>query len=142
MKAHKSNKQRREEIKAARREQRAARLQELEQQHAAMQAACRTAHQINRLARAGKSPFGHCVAVDYSKLVPYNSYGMTDFVLRGYYEDLPFTCTDCGAACVWTAERQRWWYEVAGGSQYSTARRGAACRAKERERKQAFGRPA
>ncbi|MDR1994778.1 zinc-ribbon domain containing protein [Azonexus sp.] len=142
MKTHKSNKQRREEIKSARRDLRASRLQELEQQRTAMKVACRTARYINRLARTGKSPFGHCVPVDYSKLVPNNSYGITDFARHGYYEDLPFFCVDCGAACIWTAERQRWWYEVVGGSQYSTARRCAACRAKERKRKQASGRPA
>ncbi|MDR2187166.1 MAG: zinc-ribbon domain-containing protein [Azonexus sp.] len=139
MKAPKSNQQRREEIKAARRERLALRLLELERQQAAMQAAWRAAR---RSKRAGKSIFGRRLAVDYEKLVPNNSYGMTDFARLGFYEDLPFICADCGAECIWTAERQRWWYEVAGGSQYTTAKRCAACRAKAREAKKAAGRPA
>jgi Probable zinc-ribbon domain len=52
-----------------------------------------------------------------------------------YYEDITFTCMDCGAVGVWTAARQKWWYEVAGGDIQTTARRCKACRAKERARR-------
>lgn len=62
--------------------------------------------------------------------------GAPDFIRRGYYQDLSFVCVDCGAACLWFAQRQKWWYEVAGGDLASTARRCAACRARARERRQ------
>lgn len=116
MNGFKSGKQRCAEIKAARRERRRTR-----------QSACRTATRF---------PSGPMVPVDYNKLMPNNSYGMSDFALRGYYVDQAFRCCDCGAECVWTAERQRWWYETAGGCQYAIAKRCRACRLRERERKQ------
>lgn len=78
---------------------------------------------------------GRLVAVDPSKLAPDNSYGVPDFVARGYYRDVLFRCADCGAPGVWSAERQKWWYEVAGGYVWSTARRCAACRARKREQR-------
>lgn len=115
MKCFKSGKQRRSEIKTARRVR-------------------RQAAPTNALPAC---PPGRWLAVDYDRLVPNNSYGQTDFAARGYYLDRPFRCVECGAACVWSAERQRWWYEVAGGSQYSTATRCAACRERERRRKAA-----
>ena len=52
-----------------------------------------------------------------------------------YYDDLPFTCKDCGKAEVWTASQQKWWYEVAGGQFETTAIRCRKCRAAERSRK-------
>ena len=120
MKTCKSGKQRAAEIKAARRVQR----------------------QRQCAGQARVWPAGPRVAVDCSRLVPNNSYGWPDFVQRGYYLDRVFRCRDCGVESLWTAERQRWWYEVAGGSQYSTAVRCAACRDKERQRKQAARRAA
>ncbi len=45
-----------------------------------------------------------------------------------YYEDKRFTCRDCGAECVWTAEQQQLWYERWGGPVQSTAIRCRACR--------------
>ncbi len=68
------------------------------------------------------------VAVNPEALAPFNSYGPPTFVKVGYYVDLPFTCQDCGKEEVWAAEQQKWWYEVAGGSIYSTAARCRACR--------------
>lgn len=117
MKAIKSGKQRRQEIKAAR-EKRAERYR-----------------QVQAAGRPVWRPAGRIVAVSPELLRPHNSYSDPDFVRRGYYVDMPFRCIDCGAECVWTAERQRWWYEVAKGDVFTTARRCAACRAKERERK-------
>ncbi|HUY87558.1 MAG TPA: zinc-ribbon domain-containing protein [Pirellulales bacterium] len=68
------------------------------------------------------------IVADASKQAPNNSY-----VGRSYYEDLPFVCEDCGKAEVWTARQQKWWYEVAKGSIYSTAKRCRACRKRWRE---------
>lgn len=78
----------------------------------------------------------HTAPVELSRLRPYNSYGDPDFVTRSYYQDLPFRCIDCSAEGVWTAERQKWWYEVAQGDVFTTARRCAICRARERLRKE------
>lgn len=81
------------------------------------------------------------------KLVPVNrakwhSYGRLLFISPPddsktpfHYEDLPFTCKDCGKQEIWTARQQKWWYEEIGGSIERTAARCAPCRAKERARK-------
>ncbi len=117
MKAYKSGKQRRQEIKTAR----------------------RTRHEqsaMHWLYDSPPMPPKNAIAVDPTWLRPSNSYGDPLFVRRGYYEDLPFRCIDCGTECVWTAKRQRWWYEVARGERFTTARRCAPCRAKERESKE------
>lgn len=108
----KSGKQRRAEIKAARlrREARAKVVQKL----------CRPLR---------------TVLVNPIEFAPNNSYGMTDFQSRGYYEDQPFRCRDCGADCVWKAEDQKWWYEVIKGFIYTMAVRCKTCRAAERQRK-------
>lgn len=120
MKSFKSGKQRRAEIQAARQR--------------------RQTSLASREAVAANPAPGRptaCVMVDPSRLRPNNSYSVADFVARGYYRDLAFRCVDCGAEGVWTAERQRWWYEVAGGDIFTTARRCAHCRAVERQRKAA-----
>lgn len=111
----KSNKQRRQEIKL-RRIQRAQR-----------QARRATARPVDR-------PIG-ATTVTPALLRPTTSYGVPDFVRRGYYQDLPFRCKDCGQAEIWTAERQRWWYEVAQGDVWTMATRCRACRERERTRK-------
>jgi hypothetical protein len=51
-----------------------------------------------------------------------------------YYLDIRFTCEDCGETSVWSAQDQRHWYEVAGGSPYSEPRRCADCRRKRKGR--------
>ena len=117
MKSFKSGKRRRAEMRAAR-------------QH-------RQVRQASREALAASPAPWACVAVDPSRLRPNNSYSVADFVARGYYRDIAFRCIDCGAEGVWTAERQRWWYEVAGGDVFTTARRCAHCRGVERQRKAA-----
>lgn len=111
----KSPKQRRQEIKTRR-------LQRAERQ------ACR----VN--ARPVDRPIG-TVAVTPSLLRPTTSYGIPDFVQRGYYQDRPFRCKDCGANEVWTAVQQRWWYEVAQGDVWTMAVRCRTCRQQERGRK-------
>jgi len=75
------------------------------------------------------------IPVDVQKLAPDGSYDTPDFAQRGGYIDVPFQCIDCGKSEVWTATQQKWWYEVAKGGVWTTARRCRNCRCKERERK-------
>ena len=111
----KSNKQKRLEldVKRRRREKRAA------------AAATRTHSPV---------PYG-TVPVNSTALRPYTSYGAPDFVTRGFYADHPFTCRDCGKEEIWTATRQKWWYEIAKGEVWAGAIRCRACRKRERGRK-------
>lgn len=73
--------------------------------------------------------------VNSALLGPNNSYGIPDYVERGYYLDKPFTCKDCGKQEVWSATQQKWWYELAKGDLWTIATRCRACRRHERERK-------
>ena len=75
------------------------------------------------------------IPVNEALLAPNNSYGVPDFVRRGYYIDLPFCCIDCGTEEIWTGTQQKWWYEVAKGFAYSAAIRCRSCRRKERDRR-------
>lgn len=68
------------------------------------------------------------IQADLTKQAPHNSYGGVPL----FYEDMPFSCVDCGKEDVWTAKQQQWWYEVAKGPIYSHAVRCRACRAKRR----------
>lgn len=68
------------------------------------------------------------IVADASQQAPNNSYSGLS-----YYQDQPFVCVDCGKADVWTARQQKWWYDVAKGSIYSTAKRCRACRKRRRE---------
>jgi hypothetical protein len=72
--------------------------------------------------------------VNPDRLARYNSYGVPDFVARGHYVDVSFRCAACGKEEVWTAAQQKWWFEVAQGYPYSTAKRCRVCRRKERDR--------
>jgi len=72
--------------------------------------------------------------VNEALLAPNNSYGAPQFVYRGYYLDLPFVCHGCGKEEVWTATQQKWWYEVAKGFAYSTAKLCRTCRREARAR--------
>ncbi|MBK8752969.1 MAG: zinc-ribbon domain containing protein [Candidatus Competibacteraceae bacterium] len=111
----KSNKQRRQEIKAQR-------LRRTERQIQIRRAAARP---VNR--PVGTEP------VTPALLRSNNSYGIPDFVQRGYYQDRPFRCKGCGVEEVWTAAQQRGWYEVAQGEVWTVRCR--PCRQQERERK-------
>lgn len=62
-------------------------------------------------------------------------YDRTEFMQRGTYVPVPFTCRGCGTAEIWTPLQQKWWYEVAKGNVFSTATLCRACRRLERERK-------
>jgi hypothetical protein len=70
-------------------------------------------------------PVGRRIKADLTKQTPNNSYSPPL-----YYEDVKFSCRDCGAECIWTAEQQRLWYEEWGGSVQSTAIRCRPCRQK------------
>jgi len=78
---------------------------------------------------------GNAVLVNREALAPYNSYGEPHFVARGYYVDQTFECARCDAVETWRAAQQKWWYEVAKGQVYSTARFCTKCRRKRREGK-------
>ena len=71
--------------------------------------------------------------VDPARIPPYpDVLRDSDGTYRDFFEDIGFTCRDCGAEAVWTAADQKWWFEVAGGSLYSRAARCATCRAARR----------
>ncbi|REK12234.1 MAG: hypothetical protein DWQ37_12625 [Planctomycetota bacterium] len=69
------------------------------------------------------------IPADLSQQAPNNSYSPPLF-----YVDQPFTCVDCGSDEVWTAEQQKWYYEVAKGPIQAMAIRCRDCRRKHRER--------
>lgn len=94
----------------------------------------RAADERRAVAKVGAARPVDAVVVNRAQLAPSNSYGAPAFVTRGTYLDAPFRCVDCGADEVWTATQQKWWYEVAKGFAYSTARRCRACRRAVRER--------
>jgi hypothetical protein len=114
----KSNKQRRAELKQSR-------LKQSERDESAAREAAREREKDSR----GSAP------VNRAALAPHNSYFDPDFAARGYYLDQPFTCVDCGKDEVWTATQQKWWYEVAKGDVFTTARRCRICRRRDRERR-------
>lgn len=111
-KSSKSNKQKRQELKAGRRSRAEKQAQRI------------------KATRAKTLPPG-TIPVDHSKLAPNNSYTIPP----DFYVDRPFTCRDCGKEEIWTAEQQKWWCEVAKGSIWSTAIRCRPCRKIERDRK-------
>ncbi|MFO0782843.1 MAG: zinc-ribbon domain containing protein [Phycisphaerales bacterium] len=73
--------------------------------------------------------------VNIEALAPDGSYGRPDFVERGQYADIPFTCVDCGAGQVWTPTQQKWYFEVAKGSVWNKPKRCRKCRIIERNRR-------
>jgi hypothetical protein len=109
----KSNKQRRQEIKARRRKK------------AEAMAALDTSDPASV-----RPPVG-AVEADHAQLDHINTYGF----LPLFYVDKPFTCRDCGAEEIWTAKQQKWWYEIAKGDINTTAIRCRPCRKKEQARK-------
>ena len=86
-------------------------------------------------ARASKPLPAGSAPVNEALLAPNNSYGAPAFVYRGHYLDTAFTCENCGKEQIWTATQQKWWYEVAKGFAYSTAKLCRACRALVRAHK-------
>ena len=112
----KSGKQRRAELKT-KRKQRAAKQQSL-----------------TTGPRPTPRPLG-TAPVNEDSLAPYKSYGAPVYVMRGYYQDVPFRCQGCGKEETWTAAQQKWWYEVAKGYVYSTAKLCRPCRKKAQTRR-------
>ena len=84
--------------------------------------------------QATPRPLG-IVPVNESSLAPYKSYGAPGYVMRGYYQDVPFRCQGCDKKETWTAAQQKWWYEVAKGYVYSTAKVCRPCRKKAQARR-------
>lgn len=78
---------------------------------------------------------GESIAVNAANLAPNCSYGVPDFVERGFYMDMPFSCKFCGTPQVWTVKQQHWWYEIAKGDIWTIAVACRPCRIKGRERK-------
>lgn len=74
--------------------------------------------------------------VDRAALAPDGSYSVPVYVERGYYVDVPFVCRECGAPQTWTASQQKWWYEVAKGGVWTTARLCRPCRQRELARRE------
>ena len=62
-----------------------------------------------------------------------HSENATFFLASGWYRDEPFHCRDCGKFEIWTAEQQKWWYEVGKGSVLTAAHRCRACRKAQRD---------
>jgi len=112
----KSNKQRRQEIKAHR---------------------IRRAERQIQIRRANARPVDRPIGTEpvTPARLRATSYGIPDFVQHGYYQDRPFRCKDCGVDEIWTAAQQQWWYEEAQGDVWTVAVRCRACRQSERARK-------
>lgn len=90
---------------------------------------------LEKLANEGRLANGceiprDAVAADLSQQAPNNSYAPPL-----YYEDIEFTCVDCGSQQVWLAKDRKWYYEVAKGSIYAGPKRCRPCRKKLRESK-------
>jgi hypothetical protein len=84
--------------------------------------------EAERSERLSPPSLGAIIIANASQQAPNNSYSG-----RSFYQDEPFVCADCGKSEVWTARQQQWWYEVAKGSIYSTAKRCRECRKRRRE---------
>jgi hypothetical protein len=115
VRAVKSNKQRRAELRAR-----------------------REARLLLAAQKAGLYDRRHGVPVDPDQLAPNDTHcnSRPDFVVRGYYVDQPFECRACGEPQVWTAAQQKWWYEVAKGDVWTKARFCRPCRRRERSRRE------
>ena len=88
---------------------------------------------VARVAAANRS--NALVPVNESLVQPRKTVGLDvpEFMRRGCYVDETFSCRDCGAAAVWTATQQKWWYEVAKGGLRTRAARCGPCRRRKRE---------
>ena len=116
----KRNKQRRAEIKHKRMTSR----QDLEEQ---LRLAATPEERRVLIDKARRKRLG-VMPADYAVLTAHNN----ALSLPEYYVDKPFICQRCGASEVWTAEQQKWWYEVAHGSIHSGANTCRKCRQAQR----------
>jgi hypothetical protein len=106
----KSNKQRREEIRARRR----ARTDLLSTEYA---------ERGMKAMQTGRLVPGMALA-DCEILRRYNN----GYDMPLYYLDRTYNCRDCGEQCIWTAKQQKWWYEKVHGPIDSQAVRCLSCR--------------
>ena len=86
---------------------------------------------VNTMVDAGPRLPPGAVRADASQLAHNNTYG----ALPQFYLDRVITCRQCGKEEVWSAERQKWWYEVAKGNINTQAVLCRACRTIEKERR-------
>lgn len=87
-----------------------------------------------RIGTDGEMP-AEAVPADCTRQQPNNSYAPAPH----FYTDKPFSCIDCGRDDTWTAQQQKWYYEVAKGSLYATAVRCRDCRKIHREQRMQGG---
>lgn len=102
----------------------------------------REKRRLKRLASEGRLRDGveiprGAVAADPSQQVPNNSYSPPPL----FYVDKEFGCVDCGRREIWSAQQQKWYYEVAKGSLYATAVRCLDCRRSHTDRHTGNGDP-
>jgi len=76
------------------------------------------------------NPPAGSVKADQQALAHNNTYDG----LPVFYVDRVFSCRDCGKEEIWTAEQQKWWYEVAKGNLNATAVRCRKCRTIKKQR--------
>lgn len=93
--------------------------------------------QAKRAVRERAAQLKGQVLVNPENLRPTNSYGTPEFVVRGFYVDMPFACKACDKPQIWTANQQKWWYESAKGDVWTIAVLCRPCRLRERSRKEA-----
>ena len=93
--------------------------------------------EVKRVAKERAAQLKGQVLVNPDNLRPTNSYDTPEFVKRGFYVDMPFSCKACGKPQVWTATQQKWWYESAKGDVWTIAVLCKPCRLRERVRKEA-----
>jgi hypothetical protein len=100
-------------------------------------AAAATRKRLLKASRLEAKRLAERIVVNTANLRATGSYGVPDFVARGYYVDFPFRCKDCERHELWSATQQRWWYEVAKGDVWTVAARCRPCRQRERARRTA-----
>ena len=80
----------------------------------------------------GTTPPPGAVLADQKELLHNNTYGR----LPRFYVDKVVFCRQCSKEEVWTAESQKWWYEVAKGNINTEAVLCRECREHEKRRKE------
>ena len=64
------------------------------------------------------------IRADHEQLKHINTYGL----LPDFYQSILFKCRDCDSDEIWTAQQQKWYYEVAKGHIDAKAVRCRKCR--------------
>jgi hypothetical protein len=85
--------------------------------------------------REEPKPPPDAVLVNPDRLKPFNSYGAPEWLTRGYYEDIEFRCRDCHEEHTWTAQAQKWYFEMVRGVVWGQASRCRECSKKEQARR-------